>query len=99
MEGGIAGYAVGRPGRIAFQIGPVVADREDVAIALVSYAVAHLDGPAMIDVPDAHADLRAWLDRHGAVRERGFTRMTLGAPPPGLTNPRAVFALAGPELG
>ena len=53
----------------------------------------------MIDVPDAHADLRAWLDRHGAVRERGFTRMTLGAPPPGLADPRAVFALAGPELG
>ena len=99
VDGGIAGYALGRPGRIAFQVGPVVADREDVAIALVSYAVAHLDGPAMIDVPDAHADLRAWLDRHGAVRERGFTRMTLGAPPPGLTNPRAVFALAGPELG
>jgi GNAT superfamily N-acetyltransferase len=99
MDGGIAGYALGRPGRIAFQVGPVVADREDVAIALVSHALARLDGPAMIDVPDTHADLRAWLDRHGAVRERGFTRMTLGAPPDGLRSPAAVFALAGPELG
>jgi GNAT superfamily N-acetyltransferase len=99
VEGRIAGYMLGRPGRIAFQIGPVVADREDVAIALVSDALARLDGPAMIDVPDAHADLRAWLDRHGAVRERGFTRMTLGEPPPGLAEPQAVFALAGPELG
>ena len=71
VEGGIAGYALGRPGRIAFQIGPVVADREDVAIALVSYAVAHLDGPAMIDVPDAHADLRAGTYRSsGRVRPR-----------------------------
>ena len=76
VEGGIAGYALGRPGRIAFQVGPVVADREDVAIALVSHALASLDGAAIIDVPDAHADLRAWLDRHGAVRQRGFTRMT-----------------------
>jgi GNAT superfamily N-acetyltransferase len=99
VEGGIAGYALGRPGRIAFQIGPVVADREDVAIALVSDALARLDGPATIDVPDAHADLRAWLRRHGAVRERGFTRMTLGAPPPGLAEPSRIFALAGPELG
>ena len=71
VDGGVAGYALGRPGRIAFQIGPVVADREDVAIALVSDALARLDGPAMIDVPDAHADLRVWLDRQGAVRERG----------------------------
>jgi len=99
VDGGIAGYALGRRGRIAFQIGPVVADREDVAIALVSDALARLDGPAMIDVPDAHADLRAWLRRHGAVRERGFTRMTLGAPPPGLAEPSRIFALAGPELG
>jgi GNAT superfamily N-acetyltransferase len=99
VDGGIAGYALGRRGRIAFQIGPVVADREDVAIALVSHALARLDGPAMIDVPDAHADLRAWLDRRGAVRERGFTRMTLGAPPPGLPEPSRIFALAGPELG
>jgi len=99
VDGGIAGYALGRPGRIAFQIGPVVADREDLAVALVSHALARLDGPAMIDVPDAHADLRAWLDRHGAVRERGFTRMTLGAPPPGLAEPSRIFALAGPELG
>jgi GNAT superfamily N-acetyltransferase len=99
VDGGIAGYALGRRGRIALQIGPVVADREDVAIALVSHALARLDGPAMIDVPDAHADLRAWLDRRGAVRERGFTRMTLGAPPPGLPEPSRIFALAGPELG
>jgi len=99
VDGGVAGYALGRPGRIAFQIGPVVADREDVAIALVSDALARLDGPAMIDVPDADADLRVWLDRHGAVRERGFTRMTLGPPPPGLAEPSRIFALAGPELG
>jgi GNAT superfamily N-acetyltransferase len=99
VEGGIAGYALGRPGRIAFQVGPVVADREDVAIALVSHALASLDGAAIIDVPDAHADLRAWLDRHGAVRQRGFTRMTLGEPPDGLRSPAVVFALAGPELG
>jgi ribosomal protein S18 acetylase RimI-like enzyme len=98
-EGRIAGYVLGRPGRIAFQIGPVVADREEVALALVSLALSHVNGPAMIDVPDAHIGLRAWFDRQGAGRQRGFMRMALGDPPPGLADPSRIFALAGPELG
>jgi ribosomal protein S18 acetylase RimI-like enzyme len=98
-EGRLLGYALGRPGRTAFQIGPVVAASEEVALALLSRAMSRVNGPAMIDVPDAHAALRAWLDRAGAVRQRGFTRMTLGAPPPGLADPKHIFALAGPELG
>jgi hypothetical protein len=95
----IAGYVLGRPGRTAFQVGPVMADREEVARALASLALSRLAGPVLLDVPDAHADLRAWLDRTGAVRQRGFMRMMLGKPPPGLGCPAAVFALAGPELG
>lgn len=99
IGGRIAGYAFGRPGRTAFQIGPVVADDETVASALVSAALSRLSGPALLDMPDAHAALRAFLDRAGALRERGFMRMTLGEPPAGLADPRAIFALAGPELG
>jgi GNAT superfamily N-acetyltransferase len=98
-EGRVAGYVLGRPGRIAFQLGPVVADEGPVALALVSLALSCVNGPAVIDIPDAHAGLRAWLDRHGAVRQRGFMRMTLGEPPAGLADPSAIFALAGPELG
>lgn len=99
LGGRVVGYTLGRPGRTAFQLGPVVADDEAVASALVGAALARLPGPALLDMPDAHAALRASLDRAGAVRERGFMRMTLGAPPAGLAEPRAVFALAGPELG
>ncbi|HEX8663271.1 MAG TPA: GNAT family N-acetyltransferase [Beijerinckiaceae bacterium] len=95
----IAGYVLGRPGRIALQVGPVVADRQDVALALMSLTLSRLAGPALLDVPDAHANLRTWLDRAGAVRQRGFVRMTLGEPPPGLADPSRIFALAGPELG
>jgi hypothetical protein len=55
-------------------------------------------GPFIIDVPDAHADIRRWLQRQGAVSPRGYARMTLGSAP-GLDDPSHVFALAGPELG
>jgi GNAT superfamily N-acetyltransferase len=95
----IVGYALGRPGRHAFQIGPVVADNEAIACALVSKALSRLRGPALLDLPDAHAGLRASLDRVGAVRQRGFMRMALAETPAGLAEPGAVFALAGPELG
>lgn len=98
-EGRLAGYGLGRPGRTAFQLGPVVADDEAVASALISAALSRLSGPALLDVPDAHAALRALLDRAGALRERGFKRMTLGTPPRSLAEPHAIFALAGPELG
>ncbi|HEX8164794.1 MAG TPA: GNAT family N-acetyltransferase [Beijerinckiaceae bacterium] len=97
--GRIAGYVLGRPGRTTFQVGPVMADEGAVALALVSLALSRLAGPVLLDVPDEQAILRSFLDRAGAARQRGFMRMTLGAPPPGLDRPVAVFALAGPELG
>jgi ribosomal protein S18 acetylase RimI-like enzyme len=95
--GRIVGFALGRPGRIAFQVGPAVADDEAVATALLSAAMARRAGPVMIDVPDVHAGLRARLESAGAVRQRGFTRMTLGEPPPGVADPSRIFALAGPS--
>jgi hypothetical protein len=55
-------------------------------------------GPFIIVGPDAHADVRRWLERLGAVSPRGYVRMTLGSAP-GLDDPSHVFALAGPELG
>ncbi|HEX2555046.1 MAG TPA: GNAT family N-acetyltransferase [Microvirga sp.] len=95
-RGGLVGYALGRPGRKSAQVGPVVADDPAVAVALLG-RMARLGPPVILDVPDAHAAVTAWLQRHGAVRERGFVRMTLGTVP-GLDDPRAIFALAGPEL-
>jgi GNAT superfamily N-acetyltransferase len=99
IESRVAGYVLGRPGRMAFHIGPMLSDHEDVALALACHALARTSGSVIIDVPDAHAGLRAWLDERGAARQRGFMRMISGEPPPGLNDPSRVFALAGPELG
>jgi GNAT superfamily N-acetyltransferase len=98
-DGRIVGFALGRPGRSAFQSGPVVAEHEDVARALIAHALARTSLPVILDVPDAHGGIRRWLDSAGAVRKRGFIRMTLGEPPLGLADPSRIFTLAGPELG
>jgi hypothetical protein len=74
----------------------VVADDPAVAVALLG-RMARIGPPLILDVPDMHASVTAWLQRHGAVRERGFVRMTLGSAP-GLDDPGAIYALAGPEL-
>jgi hypothetical protein len=51
----------------------------------------------MLDVPDAQHAVSAWLTENGAVRQRGYTRMTLGRFP-GIETPGSLHALAGPEL-
>jgi GNAT superfamily N-acetyltransferase len=97
-DGRLAGFVLGREGRVAHSIGPVIADDETIGLALIAKAASAVPGPFIIDVPDAHADIRRWLERQGAVSPRGYVRMTLGSAP-GLDDPSHVFALAGPELG
>ena len=96
--GRLKGFVMGREGRSASSIGPVVADDETIGLALIGRAAASVPGPFIIDVPDAHAEIRAWLEQQGAVSPRGYMRMTLGRAP-GLDDPGHLFALAGPELG
>jgi GNAT superfamily N-acetyltransferase len=94
----IAGFVLGRDGRLAISLGPVVADREAIAVALIARAAAAGRGPFIIDVPQAHRVVRKWLEREGAMTLRGYVRMTLGRAER-LDDPSNLFALAGPELG
>jgi ribosomal protein S18 acetylase RimI-like enzyme len=96
--GTLCGFALGRDGRLATQIGPVVADGEAVALALLQRAMAGAAAPFLADVPDRHARIRAWLQAAGAVAPRGFWRMVRGDAH-GLDDPARLFAIAGPELG
>ncbi|MBY0324775.1 MAG: hypothetical protein K2X72_39100 [Reyranella sp.] len=96
--GKTVGYVLGREGRVATSLGPVVADNEAIALALISKAAAAAPGPFIIDVPVVHRAVRGWLERQGAVTPRGYMRMTLGDAK-GLDDATHVFALAGPELG
>ncbi len=98
VSGRLAGFALGREGRFATSLGPVVADSEAIALALIARATASVPGPFILDVPEAHREIRAWLEAQGAVSPRGYMRMTLGEAKR-LDDASHVFALAGPELG
>lgn len=92
------GFVLAREGREASQIGPLVADDEDAARALLDAALAALDGPVYIDATDRHSALVPWLEARGFAFQRPFTRMLHGlehAPGDAAT----IFAVAGPELG
>jgi GNAT superfamily N-acetyltransferase len=95
--GRLVGFALVRPGRRALHLGPVTANRAEIAQALVSRALAGAKGPIVIDVPDHQQRFQAWLTSAGFVPMRPFTRMLRGTA--ALGDPTRAFAIAGPELG
>lgn len=95
-DGRLAGFSLARDGHHAMHIGPIVAEAEAVALALLSHALAASDQSVIADVPDRHAGLRRWLTDAGASAPRGYVRMLRGAA--NLDDGAHTFALAGPEL-
>lgn len=97
-EGALVGYAFGREGRFATQIGPIVADAPDVARDLSVATLGSISGPVMIDVPDHQREFYSWLLRCGFEKQRGFTRMLRGRSKP-FDRPHLIMAITGPEFG
>lgn len=93
------GYCLGRPGTKHYQIGPVVAETQEDAIAVAREAFRVVGGTAVVmDVPDAQTDFLSWLESVGFREERPFIRMYRGKNEyPG--DPGRVYGIAGPELG
>jgi hypothetical protein len=110
----IVGYVLGREGRLATQIGPVVVDdavlySDQTAMALAWAAMSEATRPSFkefrpaappffMDVVDNQASFADWLKESGAVAPRYFIRMVRGETP-GLERTASLFAIAGPELG
>ncbi len=95
---GIVGFLLGRDGRSAAQLGPLIAEDEDVAGALLSRALASISGPVYIDVADDKIDIAAMLTASGFAQQRPFTRM-LHRRPRSFDDPVRTFAVVGPEFG
>jgi GNAT superfamily N-acetyltransferase len=94
----VVGLVLGRDGRVATQIGPIVADDETCARALLARALAGVAGPAFIDVSDAKHGAISDLAARGFVSQRPLTRMlyrTDGA----FDDTVRTFAVVGPEFG
>ena len=96
--GRLRGFVLGRDGREASQIGPLLADDADTAMALLTDALQSLQGPVYVDLLDGRDVLQASLQPLGFVLQRPFTRMVHGrTTAPG--EPGAIMLVAGPELG
>jgi GNAT superfamily N-acetyltransferase len=97
-SGDLAGFVLGRDGDRSWHLGPVLAEDEATALALLSAAAAALAQPLIVDIPDRHRRLTTWLVAAGATAPRRFTRMLRGHSDE-VGDAQHVFALAGPELG
>ncbi|HVV91838.1 MAG TPA: GNAT family N-acetyltransferase [Hyphomicrobiales bacterium] len=96
--GRLAGFLLGRDGRVMRQLGPLVAGDEATARALLAHAVGAVPGALAIDLVDRHDGLGGWLAAQGFAAERPLTRMVLGASG-AFADPARYVAIAGPELG
>ncbi len=92
------GFLLARPGRLATQIGPIVAADEDAAAALLDAALGRISGPAFLDVIDGWPLVTRRLRQRGFVVQRPFLRMSLKRRLP-FGNPAHLFVVAGPEFG
>jgi len=96
--GRVVGFLLGRDGREARQLGPLISLEPDAAPALLGAALARVAPPLYMDICDHAPGLRASAEAHGFVFQRPFMRMVRGADgSPG--DERRVFLVAGPELG
>jgi GNAT superfamily N-acetyltransferase len=92
------GFVLARPGRIATQIGPIVAANEDAAAVLLDAVLGCISGPVFLDLIDGRDILTRCLRQRGFTIQRPFLRMS--------SNRRAtfgdtahLFVVAGPEFG
>ena len=58
-RGRLVGILLGRDGRIASQLGPLIADDAVVARALLARTLAGIAGPIFIDLADSKTETRA----------------------------------------
>jgi ribosomal protein S18 acetylase RimI-like enzyme len=93
-----AGFLLGRFGRTATHLGPIVASDPAVALSMIDYAAERGPGPIVIDLVDLRPGLRAALEGRGFAPQRTFSRMFYRRAE-AFGDPNFAIAIAGPELG
>jgi ribosomal protein S18 acetylase RimI-like enzyme len=98
-DGEISGYCMGRPGHIADQLGPVVANTKEDAMQLLSFMLIKMGNKPLI--VDAMKHTPEWISdllSLGFVESRSLIRMFRGSNSyPGI--PTKQFCILGPEFG
>jgi GNAT superfamily N-acetyltransferase len=98
MRNDVTGFVLARPGRLATQIGPLIAANEDAAAALLSAALDSAGGPVFLDLADRWNGLTQLLQRRGFTVQRPFLRMGMRRDAP-FGDVARTFVIAGPEFG
>ena len=97
VNGEVVGYITGRPGRLAYYLGPCVAV-DDAGAALMTTALLEVSpGPMIVDVPAANQQANALTRSARLAIERTLLRMRRG--PACQENASALWCSSGPEKG
>jgi hypothetical protein len=96
--GFVSGFILARPGRIATQIGPIVAADEEAAAVLLDAALGAASGPVFLDLADGRDEIKRSLQARGYTVQRPFLRMALHRSAP-FGDPSRLFVATGPEFG
>ncbi|WP_348639355.1 hypothetical protein [Mesorhizobium sp. M2A.F.Ca.ET.043.05.1.1] len=95
---GIAGYGVVRRCREGFKVGPLFADRTELALALLADLAGRIGNEVLhIDVPAGQVQFTAMLQAAGMVPGFATTRMYQSGKPGNA--PSTVFGITTLELG
>ena len=95
---GIAGYGVARRCRQGFKVGPLFADRTELALAMLADLADATAGQELhVDVPAGQVQFTAMLQAAGMVPGFATTRMYKGGKPGNA--PSTVFGITTLELG
>jgi GNAT superfamily N-acetyltransferase len=97
-DGRITGLLLGREGRTASHLGPLIAEDDATALALLAHALSRIDGPVYVDLADAKTNIRVGLEACGFSPQRPFTRMLLGRDQ-SFDDVARTYAVIGPEFG
>ncbi|UEM23024.1 GNAT family N-acetyltransferase [Skermanella mucosa] len=99
VAGSLGGYAVARPCRVGWKIGPLFADDAENADKLFRGLCAAIPGgeQVILDVPEPNREAMALAARYGLAPVFETARMYAG-PPPGLDLGR-IFGITSFELG
>jgi GNAT superfamily N-acetyltransferase len=97
-DGHISDIVLGRDGRRAEQMGPLLAEDAASARDLAMAALRGVEGVVFVDVLNDKTELRKVLEDAGFQEQRGYIRMLLDRDTP-LDQVATVSAVTGPEFG
>lgn len=98
QEGELLGFLLGREGRHATQLGPLIARDAASAVRLLHAGLRAVQGPVYVDALDRQPEIPRLLTQAGFQIQRPFTRMARAVSLPEAEQPDRYFAVAGPEL-